>query len=69
MAVTQADIDNLNAALRSGERRVRFADGKEVEYRSVDDLLKARNDAQSELNAASGVQRQTRLYHGGRGFC
>lgn len=35
---TQADIDAIEKALASGERRVRFSDGREVEYRSVADL-------------------------------
>ena len=70
MAATQDDIDTLNAALRSGERKLRFADGKEVEYRSVAELLRARDDAVAELASAVGTARprQTRLYHAGRGF-
>lgn len=38
---TQADIDALEMALATGERRVRFADGREVEYRSVADIRSA----------------------------
>ena len=73
MAVTQSDIDALNAAIASGERMVRL-DGKMVEYRSIIELIAARNDLQSQLNsatvAAGGTARprQTQLYHGGRGF-
>lgn len=72
MAVTQADIDALNAALATGERIVRLGD-KTVEYRSVTDLIAARNDLQKQLadaaNAAAGTtrQRQTYLYQSGRG--
>lgn len=38
---TQADLDALEAALARGESRVRFADGREVEYRSVAELRSA----------------------------
>lgn len=38
---TQADLDALEAALARGESRVRFADGREVTYRSVGDLREA----------------------------
>jgi hypothetical protein len=48
---------------------------KVVEYRSVDELLTARNALQAQFDAeqaGAGVTaprpRQTRLYHGGRGF-
>ena len=43
MAVTQQDIDALNAAIASGERVV-VLNGQSVTYRSIDDLIKARND-------------------------
>ncbi|HRQ59872.1 MAG TPA: hypothetical protein PLN31_20850 [Azoarcus taiwanensis] len=68
MPATQSDIDALNAAIRQGERMVRFADGKTVEYRSIPELIRARDDAASELARANPRPRQTRLYHGGRGF-
>lgn len=41
MAFTQADVDALDAAIKSGELSVRFRD-REVTYRSLDDLIKAR---------------------------
>ena len=70
MPVTQSDIDALNAAIRQGERMVRFADGKTVEYRSVAELKSARDDALQQLAAESGCTRPriTKLYHAGRGF-
>lgn len=74
MPVSQSDIDALTAALATGERMVRKGD-KTVEYRSIDELLAARNTLQAQLDAeevAAGTvparPRQTRLYHGGRGF-
>ena len=71
MAVTQQDIDALNAAIASGERMV-VLNGQSVTYRSIDDLIKARNDLRKEMmDAASvGKRRAKRVYayHAGRGF-
>lgn len=73
MAVTQADIDALNAAIANGERVVKLGD-KLVEYRSVAELIQARSDLQAQLtasaNAAAGTTRprQTLLYQSGRGI-
>lgn len=74
MPILQTDIDALTEALATGERMVRKGD-KVVEYRSVDELLAARNALQAQFDAeqaASGAvatrPRQTRLYHGGRGY-
>lgn len=73
MPVLQTDIDALTEALATGERMVRKGD-KVVEYRSVDELLAARNALQAQFDAeqasAAGTPRprQTRLYHGGRGY-
>jgi hypothetical protein len=73
MAVSQADIDTLNAAIASGERVV-VLNGQSVTYRSVDDLIKARNDLkqqmQDEAAAAAGKRRtkRTYAYYQGRGY-
>lgn len=74
MSVSQTDIDALTEALATGERMVRKGD-KVVEYRSVDELLAARNALQAQFDAeqasagtVAARPRQTRLYHGGRGF-
>lgn len=73
MAVSQADIDALNAAIASGERVV-VLNGQSVTYRSVSDLIMARNDLQAQLNnaaqAASGKPRpkRTYAYYAGRGY-
>ncbi len=74
MAIDQTTIDTLNTAISYGERRVKFSNGTEVEYRSVEELIQARNDLvnqkHAEEAAAAGTPRprQTQLYHGGRGF-
>ena len=69
MAVSQSDIDALNAALKNGERVVK-SDGVMVEYRSVDELINARNSLVAQMAAESSVTRprQTVIVHGGRGF-
>ena len=73
MAVTQADIDALNAAIASGERQVTLG-SQSVTYRSIDDLIKARNDMRQELAnmqlSAAGVpvMRRGTFYYGGRGY-
>lgn len=69
MAVTQADIDGLTSAIASGERQVSIG-GRTVTYRSIDDLLKARDRLQAELAAQPGTVRpkQTKLYYAGRGY-
>lgn len=59
MAVTQADIDRLNTAIRSGEQTVSY-NGRSVTFRSVSELIKARDDAQAEL--AAGAPGRRRLY-------
>lgn len=58
MAFTQDDLDRINAAIATGELRVRYAD-REVEYRSIDELKKARDII---LGALNGRARQHRLY-------
>lgn len=36
---TVADIAALEAAIKSGALRVRFSDGKEIQYHSLSDML------------------------------
>lgn len=74
MAVTQADIDNLTRAIASGQRQVTIG-SESVTYRSIDDLIKARDTLKRELdeaNASAGtIERRPKafkLYHAGRGY-
>lgn len=57
MAYSQTDIDTLKAAVASGEKRVRFAD-REVEYRSIEELLKAISVAEAEVSESAGTRRR-----------
>lgn len=68
MAVSQADLDALNESIAHGERVVRFPDGSAVEYRSIPELIQARDDLQRQLSRQNPRSRQTYLVHGGRGF-
>ncbi len=73
MAVTQADIDNLNAAIASGTRQVTIG-GQTVLYQTTESLIKARDDLSKEMqrqtDLAAGKKRskQTLAYHAGRGY-
>ncbi len=57
MAISQAQVDALEAALTSGELRVSY-DGRTVEYRSIDDLKKAIAYCKGEISAAEGTLRR-----------
>ena len=71
MAVTQADIDNLNAAIASGTRSATIG-GQIIVYQTVDALIKARNDMKNELAALTPPtvkrSRQTYAYLSDRGY-
>lgn len=69
MPVSQSDIDALDAAIARGERSVTNGD-KTITYRSVAEMIQARNHLAGQLKAQAGTgpSRQTLLYHGGRGF-
>lgn len=48
MSFTESDLDAINRAIAKGERRVSFTD-RTVEYRDVDELLRARNAIRAEI--------------------
>lgn len=53
MAFTQADLDRLDAAIARGTLSVEI-EGRRVVYRTMNELLAARNHVQNQLSAASG---------------
>lgn len=71
MAVSQSDIDNLNAAIAAGVRQATIG-GQTVLYQTTESLIKARDDMQKELNKVNsgGLKRsrQSLAYYGGRGY-
>lgn len=66
MAFTQSQLDAIETAIASGELKVMF-DGREVIYRSIDDLLKARNTIKSALESAGTAPAVTRTSYASRG--
>ncbi|MBU9576442.1 phage head-tail joining protein [Burkholderia multivorans] len=67
MAFTQDDVVRIERALAKGERIVRFAD-RTVEYRTVQELIQARDRMLLELvKAGPRRARLVRLFHTGKG--
>ena len=58
MAFTAADVEAIERAIARGETKVRFADGREVTYRTVEDLLRARSAMQAETTVAADPLQQ-----------
>lgn len=56
MAWSQTDLDKLETAIAAGVRRVKYSD-KEVEYQSVDDMIKVRELIRQELTTSPRPQR------------
>ena len=73
MAVTQADIDELNKAIATGVRSVTVG-GQTTIYNTTDSLIKARDDMERQLAAQEAAaagkapSRFTRLSYAGRGY-
>lgn len=69
MAFAQEDIERLEQAIAKGERIVRFAD-RSIEYRSIKELIEARDRMLTERSNQQPPQRSrlTRLYHAGKGL-
>lgn len=65
MAWTQSDLDSIDQAIAQGVAEVRFAD-RTVRYRSIDDLLKARDAISQTLANQQGsvIKRHLRIYTG-----
>ena len=54
MAFTSADLVNIDAAIATGQRRVRLGN-REIEYQSMEQMLKARDKIQLEINKADNA--------------
>ncbi len=68
MSFTAKHLDAIERAIARGEKTVRYSD-RTVEYRTVDELLKAREEIQTSLAQARGPRpRAFRLSHGGKGL-
>lgn len=63
MAFQAADLEAIEAALRTGSSRVKYAD-REIQYRSLDELQQLRNLIRRELGlTTNGASRRTVLAH------
>ena len=70
MAITQTDIDNLNAAIASGTRSATLG-GQTIIYNTTASLIEARDNLRKELAAQNRTARrpkQTYAYQNGRGY-
>jgi len=56
MAWAQSDLDNIERAIASGARKVKYQD-KEIEYASMDDMIKARAAIRKALGKSAKAQR------------
>ncbi|MCP3732033.1 hypothetical protein M9978_16530 [Sphingomonas sp. MG17] len=67
MAYTADDLVAIRAAIKSGIRKVTFADGRSTEYQSLDQLLKAEEVIAAQvamLNvSASSIRRRRVPYY------
>lgn len=61
MAFTTSDLDAVNTAIASGELTVKH-NGREVTYRSIEDLQKAKATIQAELAGAQSGARSGGSY-------
>lgn len=52
-----ADLDRIKRAIASGALVVRFDDGRQVTYRSMEELLQARAIIEAELAPAGPVRK------------
>jgi hypothetical protein len=68
MSFTPKHLEAIERAIARGEKTVRYSD-RTVEYRSIDELLKARDEIRTSLTNAIGPRsRVVRLTHGGKGL-
>lgn len=61
MAYTQLDLDNIEKAIAAGKRKVRLGQ-REVEWFSVEQMLKARDDIREELNRTTATIPRPRCF-------
>ena len=61
MAFTQSDLDNINAAIATGEMTVEL-NGRRVTYRDITQLMRARTLIQSELSGVGSSSRPRSVY-------
>ena len=53
MAYSQTDLDRLDAAIATGVLVMKYADGSQVTYRSLDELITARGRVAASISASA----------------
>lgn len=59
MTWNATDLEAIEQAIASGVTSVRHSDGKEVRYRSISDLIKARDIIAASLSGKRGYRKRT----------
>ena len=67
---TAADLTAIDDAIKSGALSVRYQDGRQITYRSTDDLIRTRDLINNEVAVAAGTRRKRtfRLQQSGTGL-
>ena len=65
MSFTSTQLAAIETAIGTGELKVVY-DGKEIIYRSMDDLIKARDRIKADLQASGGLPAATRTSYASR---
>lgn len=66
MAYSQADIDALKASIATGAFKVRYADGREVTYRSLTDMQRTLAVMQTDSATSPATFQSNRIAAGYR---
>lgn len=61
MAYTLQQLQDLRAAIAEGVTKVRFSDGRELQYRSLSEMLQVERLMAAELEAGAGRSRRVYL--------
>jgi len=61
---TEDDLKKVHAMLLGKHQKVRMSDGSELVYRSMDDLLKLKDEIIEELNASKLKRKFVGRYRG-----
>lgn len=67
---TAADLTAIDDAIKSGALSVRYQDGRQITYRSTDELIRTRDLMNSEIATDAGTRRRRtfRLQQSGTGL-
>ena len=65
MAYTSTQLADLRAAIAEGVLSVRFSDGRQLTYRSLDEMRRIETAMAAEVETAAGtISRIRRTYYG-----